>query len=253
MTAGFSLAKGNPPRHDALRDRWVDRVGTRSALPDDMPDPKHSPREQGTPTPEGATSFIRPHEAHDVALPPSPAPLAAGSEGAPQGADGFLEDWALRHFTASVKMHDVERVGEHDAERRLVLEDLGLVQGILLELHDFASGDERVRAMMDSQQVLQNGVAALYSWLDEVLDAAARFRVTRGKPSFADAPGDEVFYAILRTLERVHPDLETLLRVDALGVEPDVAQKLALCFRQIGAAVVRVSGRSVSSYPPQDR
>ena len=33
----------------------------------------------------------------------------------------------------------------------------------------------------------------------------------------------------------------------------DVARKLALCFRQIGAAVVRVSGRAVSSYPPRDR
>ena len=59
--------------------------------------------------------------------------------------------------------------------------------------------------------------------------------------------------AILRALERVHPDLETLLRVDALGVESDVARKLALCIRQIGALVVRVSGRPVSSYPPQDR
>ena len=39
-------------------------------------------------------------------------------------------------------MHDVARVSENDPERRLVLDDLGLVQGILLELHDFASGDE---------------------------------------------------------------------------------------------------------------
>ena len=35
--------------------------------------------------------------------------------------------------------------------------------------------------------------------------------------------------------------------------DDDIAQKLALCFRQIGAAVVRISGRAVSSYPPQDR
>jgi hypothetical protein len=163
-----------------------------------------------------------------------------------------LDDWALRHFALSVKMHDVERVGEKDPERALVLEDLGVVQGILLELHVFASEDDRVRAMMDREQVLQNGVTALYNWLDDVLDVAARLRVTRGKPSFVDAPGDEVSRAILRTLERVHPDLETLLRVEALGVEQDVAQKLALCFRQIGAVVVRVSGRPVSSYPPQD-
>ncbi len=167
----------------------------------------------------------------------------------------FLEDWVLRHFTISVKMHDVERVGDRDEERRLVLDDLGLVQGILLELHDFAAGNLHVRAMMNDGQVLQNGVSALYSWLDEVLDAAARLRVTRGKPGFVDAPGDEVFNAILRTLERVHPDLETLLRVDTRGVDPRrrLPRKLGLCFRQIGAAVVRVSGRSISHYPPQDR
>lgn len=218
-----------------------------------MPDKKYSPREQGTPAPEGAASFIRSHEAHDVPVPAAPPPLEAEADPGPQGADAFLEDWALRHFAVSVKMHDVARVSEKDPERRLVLEDLGLVQGILLELHDFAVGDPRVRTMMDSHQVLQNGVSALYTWLDDVLDAAARLRVTRGKPSFVDIPSDEVFYAILRTLERVHPDLETLLRVEALGVEPDVARKLSLCIRQIGALVVRVSGRPVSSYPPQDR
>jgi hypothetical protein len=205
-----------------------------------MPDPKLGPRSETEPAPERATSYIRAHDPEDVAHPPSP------------GAEPFLDDWALRHFALSVKMHDVERVGETDPERRLVLEDLGVVQGILLELHDFASGDEHVRAMMDRELVLQNGVTALYNWLDDVLDVAARLRVTRGKPSFVDAPGDEVSRAILRTLERVHPDLETLLRVEALGVERDVAQKLALCFRQIGALVVRVSGRPVSSYPPQD-
>ena len=72
-----------------------------------------------------------------------------------------------------------------------------------------------------------------------VLVAAARLRVTRGKPGFVDAPGDEAFNAILRTLERVHPDLETLLRLDPGIIGEDVARKLALCFRQIGAAVVR--------------
>jgi hypothetical protein len=223
-----------------------------------MADPKHSPpAPSGQAGTEGATSFIRAHEAPDVATPPQPVPLApsgaSGSDGLLQGAAEFLDDWALRHFTASVKIHDVERVSEHDPERRLVLEDLGLVQGILLELHDFASADARVRAMMDRDQVLQNGVGALYAWLDEVLAAAARLRVTRGRPSFVDAPSDEVFNAILRSLERVHPDLEALLRVESLGVDPDVAQKLGLCFRQIGAAVVRVSGRTASSYPPKER
>jgi hypothetical protein len=41
-----------------------------------------------------------------------------------------------------------------------------------------------------------------------------------------------------------------LLRTEALGVEEDVARKLALCFRQIGTVVVRVSGRAGSSIPP---
>jgi hypothetical protein len=218
-----------------------------------MADPKHSSggtRDPRISTPERVGSFVRAHDTEEVTLPPSPLLLGANSvcgDGALQGADGFLEDWVLRHFTISVKMHDVERVGERDEERRLVLDDLGLVQGILLELHDFAAGNVHVRAMMNDGQVLQNGVSALYSWLDEVLDAAARLRVTRGKPGFVDAPSDEVFNAILRTLERVHPDLETLLRLDSRGVDPDVAQKLGLCFRQIGAARTRTgSGRLMS-------
>jgi hypothetical protein len=228
-------------------------IGMPGALHDRMADPKYSPREQGTPAPEGASSFIRSHDADNVTIPPSPAPLGTAVDGTRRGAAGFLDEWALRHFSISVKMHDVERVGETDPERRLVLEDLGIVQGILLELHDFASGEARVRTMMESEQLVQNGVSALYNWLDEVLDAAARLRVTRGKPGFVDAPGEEAFNAILRTLERVHPDLETLLRLDPGVIGEDVARKLALCFRQIGAAVVRVSGRAVSSYPPRDR
>jgi hypothetical protein len=178
-------------------------------------------------------------------------PHAEGDEGSDAAA--FLDDWALRHFSVSVKIHDVERIGEHDPERALVLEDLGLVQGILLELHDLASADMRVAPLMERGQVLQNGVSALYSWLEEVLDAAARLRVTRGRPGFVDGPEDEVLRAIVRSLERLHPDLEALLRVEALGVEHDLAQKLAICFRQIGTAVVRVSGRTASSYPPVDR
>jgi hypothetical protein len=252
--------------NDAARDRLpdedpyeLDSAGTKNALSRRMADPKYSPPVPESP--EGGASFIRPHEAPAVVVPPREVPLAptsaAGAEdtakAGPQTAIDFLDDWALRHFTASVKIHDVERVSEHDPERRLVLEDLGLVQGVLLELHDFATADGRVRAMMDRDQVLQNGVSALYTWLDDVLTAAARLRVTRGRPSFVDAPGDEVLSAIGRSLERVHPDLQALLRVESLEVEPDVARKLALCFRQIGAAVVRVSGRTASSYPPKER
>jgi hypothetical protein len=218
-----------------------------------MPDPKYSPPKQGTSVPQGVTSFIRSHEAPDVAVPPSPSPLGVAGDKVHPGTEQFLDDWALRHFTVSVQMHDVERRSENDPEGQLVLEDLGIVQGVLLELHDFVSNEPRLRALMDEEQILQNGVSALYDWLDEVLTAAAKLRVTQGKPGFVDAPGDEAFYAILRTLERVHPDLETLVRVDGIAVDQDLAQKLALCFRQIGAAVVRVSGRGVSSYPPELR
>jgi hypothetical protein len=221
-----------------------------------MTDPKHSPREQGTPiptTPEGVTSFIRSYQTHDVAFPSSPPPLGTGPDGRLLPVAEFLDDWAMKHFAVSVKMHDVARVSEHDPERKLVLEDLGFVQGILLELHDFALAEARVRAMMEAGHVLQNGVSALYSWLDDTLDAAARLRVTRGKPGFVDTPNDEMLAAILRALERVHPDLETLMGLHLVGIDEDIARKLALCFRQIGATVVRVSGRPVSSYPPQDR
>jgi hypothetical protein len=214
-----------------------------------MPDPKHPLRERGPASETVTSSFIRHHEARDVAVPPSPT-HGSGSDAWRWGADEFLEDWALRHFTVSVQMHDVERVSEGDPERRAVLEDLASVQGILLELHDFASGEPRVRAVMRSGLVLQNGVAALYAWLGDVLSAAARLRVTQGKPGFVDG-GDEALGAILRSLERVHPDLEALVRPDALGVDLDVARKLSLCFRQIGAAVVRVSGRAASSFPPR--
>src|SRR5580700_10272540 len=112
-----------------------------------MPDPKHSPRKQGTPEPT-ATSYIRPHETSDIELPPNDPPMSPTStaqEGAMRlSADDFLEDWALRHFMVSVKLHDVARVSEGDVERSLVLEDLSFVQGILLEVHDFATSDERV-------------------------------------------------------------------------------------------------------------
>jgi hypothetical protein len=214
-----------------------------------MPQEKFSPRQQGTRAPETVSSYIRTHDAQDVAVPAHAAPLGGESVARSFDPEAFLEDWVLRHFTVSVKLHDVERLSEGDPERKNVIDDLQLVQGILLELHDFASGEPRVQAMLSQGHVLQNGVSALYGWLDEVLDTASRLRVTRGKPSFIDA-GEQSFITILRTLERVHPDLETLVQIDAMGVEEDVARKITLCFRQIGAAVVRVSGRTVSTYPP---
>jgi hypothetical protein len=214
-----------------------------------MPDPKYAPQKQGNSPEPTVTSYIRPHETADVDLPKYD-PFLGASEGSMRvGAEDFLEDWALRHFMVSVKLHDVGRVSEDDIEKQLVLEDLSVVQGILLEVHDFATSDERVKALMRTSTVLQNGVAALYGWLDDVLDAASRLRVARGKPGFVDS-SEEALTAILRNLERVHPDLEVLLRTEVLGVDGDVARKLALCFRQIGAVVVRVSGRAGSSIPP---
>jgi hypothetical protein len=214
-----------------------------------MPNPKYAPQKQGNSPEQTVTSYIRPHEAGDIELPKYD-PLLATPPGAMRiEADEFLEDWALRHFTVSVKLHDVGRASDEDIEKRLVLEDLSVVQGILLEVHDFATADERVKSLMRTSAVLQNGVAALYGWLDDVLDAASRLRVARGKPGFVDS-SEEALTAILRNLERVHPDLELLLRTEVLGVDQDVARKLALCFRQIGAVVVRVSGRAGSSIPP---
>jgi hypothetical protein len=216
-----------------------------------MADPKHSPRTQGNPETPVVTSYIRPHPSTEIGIPPN-TPLFSASDAAlspSSDVETFLEDWAMRHFTISVKLHDVGRMSAGDVERELVLEDLSVAQGILLELHELAAGDERVHEMMRRSPVLQNGVAALYGWLEEVLEAASRARVTRGKPSFVDGT-EAALGAILRTLERVHPDLELLVREGVLDVEPDVAKKIALCFRQVGAVVVRVSGRPGSSIPP---
>jgi hypothetical protein len=204
-----------------------------------MTDPK---RAQGGQPEQGPslTSFVRQHDAEPIDVPAPPL--------APEGdVDSFLDEWALQHFTASVKLHDAERLNERSAEAMALLQDVGVVQGVLLELHDFATHDARVRALMEERRSLQNGVGALYRWLEEVLEAAGAPGVARRRPSFVDA-GEEALVTIVGALERLHPDLEELVRLD--GVEPDVAQKLELCFRQIGVAVVRVSGRASSSMPP---
>ncbi|HEY2510850.1 MAG TPA: hypothetical protein VGI39_08340 [Polyangiaceae bacterium] len=200
---------------------------------------------------ESFTSFIRERDAEAATLPRMP--VASFAEEMRMDAAGFLEDWSLRHFAISVHLHDVARVSEGDAERGEVLDDLAEVQGILLELHDYASHERAVREVMVRSERIQNGVAALYAWLDEVLDVAARLRVTRGRPGFVDGLGEDAFPAIVRALERVHPDLESLVQIDGLDLDYDVAQKLSLCFRQIGAVVVRVSGRSALSTVPPPR
>jgi hypothetical protein len=222
-----------------------------------MADPKLAPlpadQRQGT-TPSSAdstvTSYIRSHEAGAIEVPRHPPPPIGSERAMRLDVESFLEDWTMRHFAISVKLHDVGRMSEGDTERALVLEDLSDVQGILLELHEFSSVEPRVHDLMHESELLQNGVAALYRWLDDVLDSAARLRVTRGKPGFVDI-SDESFAPILRSLERVHPDLELLLRTESLGIDEDVAKKIALCFRQIGAVVVRVSGRTGTTIPPK--
>jgi hypothetical protein len=210
------------------------------------PEPASEGADPGRGQSQGVGSFIRRHEADEV-----PAPLHAPALGA-SNVDAFLEEWVLRHFAVSVKLHDVHRMSEGDAERQCVLDELSTVQGVLLELHDFTKAEPGVRTLMEQSHAIQNGVGALYGWLDDLLEAATLRGVSRRRPGFVDA-GDDALAAILRTLERVHPDLEVLLRASTLGVDPGVAQKITLCIRQLGAAVVRVSGRVGSTIPPSWR
>ena len=216
-----------------------------------MSEAKYAPREQGISTPTELSSFIR---AHDAQAPhePSLATSALGSDAPRLETEAFLEDWALRHFTVSVKLHDAERLCEGDTERLFVLEDLAAVQGVLIELHEFATSSAEVRTLLTEMVVVQNGVGALYAWLDEVLDAALLRPVARRRPGFVD--GDEGALTVISTaLERLHPDLESLVRAGADDTDGGVAHKLSLCFRQIGAALVRVSGRATTSMPAPPR
>jgi hypothetical protein len=209
-----------------------------------MRDAKRAAVPEGVSTPQEVTSYIRSHDAEDALPPPG-----LGSNVPELTAESFLEDWALRHFTISVKLHDAERLSEGDPERLLVLEELAVVQGILIELHEFATSTEAVRNLMSEMQVVQNSVSALYTWLDDLLDAALLRPVARRRPGFVDA-GPDTLTVITSALERVHPDLESLVRAGADDTDGGVARKLSLCFRQIGAAIVRVSGRATSLPPP---
>jgi hypothetical protein len=210
-----------------------------------MGDAKRDAVPEGVSTPREVTSYIRSHEADDAALPPA----GLGASAPELTAESFLEDWALRHFTISVKLHDAGRLCEGDAERLLVLEELAVVQGILIELHEFASSTEAVRTLMSEMQPMQNGVSALYAWIDDLLDSALLRPVARRRPGFVDA-GPDTLMVIASALERVHPDLESLVHAGTNDADGGVAHKLSLCFRQIGAAIVRVSGRATSLPPP---
>jgi hypothetical protein len=230
-----------------------------------------------------AASFIRPHgdtfdsEASRQSSPtlPSPAPVPSSPSvssstllaAAPHDAQGFLDAWLARHFSISVKLFDLQRVlgmppasatravnvAAVGAEAELVISDLELVQDVLFEVREFADHDETVRAVMQESEILQNGVVAVYAWLDETLDAIARTGTAfRRSPSFVDARDGGPPHAMLRAFERLHPDLEALV-VGADGVSApetfatNVGKKLAICFRQIGAAIVRISGRGAST------
>jgi hypothetical protein len=211
-------------------------MGDRKLEPTTLPSPA---------APEDVTSFIRAHTASDV--PPDSLRGAAPR----LDAESFLEDWSMRHFTASVRLHDAARICAGDAEGARVLEEIGVMQGVLLDLHELASGSPEVRVLMTELRVLQNAVDALYLWLDGVVDAVIVNRRARRRLEFADAGDGDSLAAIEAALERLHPDLLGLLRA-GLEAGPDerVARSLSSCVRQVGAVVVRVTGGRGSTLPP---
>ena len=218
-----------------------------------MSDPKQE--EDAAPAPLVA-SFIRPHEAEPIDVTPNPISSATALEAAVDDCDEFLDRWLARHFSLSVKLHDAHRESDAGepipamAEMRATLDDLVLAQGVLLELYDYAAEEPRIRALMADGRLLQHGVIVIYNWLSETVGAIAARAVARRRSSFVDDGEGTPTGTMLRTLERLHPDLEQLVRADAIPVDRDVAEHLSLCFRQIGAAVVRISGRAVTMPPP---
>ena len=96
---------------------------------------------------------------------------------------------------------------------------------------------------------MQHAVIAAYAWLGDALQALPTRSIARRRPSFVDegeAPGS----AMLTTLQRLHPDLALLVRADGVPADEEVRSKLALCFRQLGAGIVRISGRTTTRPPP---
>lgn len=184
--------------------------------------------------------------------------IRAGGGSAPQipfaEGEGFLDRWLARHFTVSVRLFDIRRGVEGrgpDAEApspetEKVLEDLEAVQDVLFELRELATTEPAMQV-----DAIENAVSAVYGWLEETLDAVERTGAAfRRSPSFVDAGEGSAPIAMLRAFERLHPDIEILVAHSAPVADPDLAQKLALCFRQVGAAIVRVSGRGATSLPP---
>jgi len=223
-----------------------------------MPDPKR-PAKEATETPPQTASFIREHDTTPVTAPQNPISSSTALALAVDECDEFLDRWLDRHFSLSVKLHDAQRElakemlveGPSSSAHEVVavVADLELVQGVLFELHGYLEGDATARAVLRDSRAVQHAVIAVYAWLGDALAALPTRSIARRRPSFVDegeAPGS----AMLTTLQRLHPDLERLVRADGVPAEHDVRSKLALCFRQIGAGIVRISGRTTSRPPP---
>jgi hypothetical protein len=248
----FALGCAHSGRH-VSRGAHRERVGTAGAHGDPMTEPKRSA--PGSIAPAQVTSYIREHLADDVEIPADPMSSLTALVASVDETSEFLERWIARHFSMSVRLHDVRRelssAGAADPadEVEAVVTDLDVVQGVLIELHEYATSEERVRDLMQTSRVLQHGVVAVYTWLGEVLSALQARSISRRRPSFVDEEGAPAM-AMINTLERLHPDLERLVRADEVPADADVTAKIALCFRQIGAAIVRISGRSTTRPPP---
>jgi len=185
--------------------------------------------------------------------------MRASGEGAvPEvgGEESFHDHWLARHFAVSVRLFDIQRAvegeegeGAPSPETQKVLADLEVVQDVLFELRDLAATEPAMQIA-----AIENAVRAVYAWLEDTLSAVERTgSAFRRSPSFVDGGDGGAPAAMLRAFERLHPDIEILVARSAPVADPNLAHKLALCFRRIGAAIVRVSGRGATTLPPRDQ
>src|SRR4051812_12088481 len=89
---------------------------------------------------EELSSFIRPHDVDDIDFPPNRLSSAGALTAAVNECDDFLDRWLARHFSLSVKLHDVQRqsaawepLGTIEGINA-ILDELAVVQGVLIEL-----------------------------------------------------------------------------------------------------------------------
>ena len=166
------------------------RVGTAGAHENHMTEPKHAAR--GSVAPPQVTSYIREHAADDVEIPSDPMSSMTALAASVDESTEFLERWIARHFSLSVRLHDVRRENAKSddevsaAEIEAVVSDLDVVQGVLIELHEYATGEERVRALMQTSRLLQHGVIAVYAWVGDTLNGLQARSISRRRPSFVD-------------------------------------------------------------------